>query len=161
MRPTNILFLTCSGSERLKSEGFPECPRIVLPRSLQTYQAEREKALQPLWPLRFACTHCERAFDYPIEAIRSFAEEVSKGKIPEEEYDKLVKWSDSRRFWEVEIVTEVDIVTESEPRRRYPRTYVYIITEKDQPTAQVTQDVLRIDPPMSAYLGLEITPFDF
>jgi hypothetical protein len=64
----------------------------------------------------------------------------------------VVKWSGSKRFWQLEIVTE--IVTESKPRK-YPRAYVYTITAKDQPTALVKQDVLRIDPPMSTYLGLK------
>ena len=152
MHPTNIFFLRCSNSDRLKAEGLRECPPIVLPRNsslghynLHTYRPEPEKDLESLWPFRFACTHCERAFDYPIEEIRSLAEEES---------EKVVKWSGSKRFWQLEIVTE------SKPRK-YPRAYVYSITAKDHPTALVKQDVLRIDPPMSTYLGLEITPFDY
>jgi hypothetical protein len=155
MHPTNIFFLRCSNSDRLKSEGLRECPLIVLPRnsSLGTYNlhkyqpakdhpARGEKdAPEPAWPFRFVCTHCEHAFDYSVGQIEPLAH-------AQEEYGKLVQWSVSKRFWQLEIITE------SEPRK-YPRCYVYTISAKDRLQDLVRQDVLRIDPPASTYVGLK------
>jgi hypothetical protein len=150
MLPTDIWFLRCRGSEMRKSASLPECPRIALPRNsplgdyvIAEYRRaeEHDPETEPPWPFDYVCLTCGRVTNY------SSAYKIDKLEVPrtqkeyetEKEYERLIQWLDSKRFWRLE-------TTAGRNAERYQPSRIYTIAAKDISHDDLKQAVYRIAP---------------